>query len=151
MASQRVLITGAGRGIGLEVAKQYVERGDQVLAGCRSIERAPGLRRLVDEFGSRLTVVPLEVTSDRSISEAINRVSQEVEALDILINNAGISPGDVSREGPDGAPVFDAEPAMEMFRVNAVAPLRVAQSFVGLLKSAASAARIGERHPVGDR
>jgi NAD(P)-dependent dehydrogenase (short-subunit alcohol dehydrogenase family) len=134
MTTQRVFITGAGRGIGLEVARQYAERGDRVLAGCRSIERAPGLRRLLDEHGNRLTVVPLEVTSDLSISGAVEQVKQEAEALDILINNAGISPGDVSQERPDGTQVFDAGPAMEMFQVNTVAPLRVAQSFVGLLK-----------------
>jgi NAD(P)-dependent dehydrogenase (short-subunit alcohol dehydrogenase family) len=48
---QRVLITGAGWGIGLELARQYAARGDRVLAGCRAIERAgtarPGRCRCV--------------------------------------------------------------------------------------------------------
>jgi NAD(P)-dependent dehydrogenase (short-subunit alcohol dehydrogenase family) len=55
---QRVVITGAGRGIGLELARQYAERGDRVLAGCRDIARAPGLRELVSQHRDALTVLP---------------------------------------------------------------------------------------------
>lgn len=134
MATRRVLITGAGRGIGLEVARQYAERGDRVLAGCRSIDRSPGLRKLIAEQGNRVSVLPLEVTSDASIARAFEQARADAGALDILINNAAISPGDVTVEGPAGAQVFDDSRAMEMFRVNTVAPLRVAQSFAGILE-----------------
>ena len=53
---------GAGRGIGLELARQYAARGDRVLAGCRASERAPGLRALVDQHRERVSMLPLEVT-----------------------------------------------------------------------------------------
>lgn len=131
---QRVLITGAGRGIGLEVARQYAARGDRVLAGCRSPDRSPGLRDVMNDHDGRVTVLPLEVTSDSSIAAALRQAGEEVEALDVLINNAAISPGDVSLAPPDGRQVFDAERALEMFAVNTVAPLIVAQSFAGLLR-----------------
>ncbi|HWE63233.1 MAG TPA: SDR family NAD(P)-dependent oxidoreductase, partial [Chloroflexota bacterium] len=58
---QRVLITGAGRGIGLELARLYAGRGDRVLAGCRNLERAPALREIAEQSGGRLSIVPLEV------------------------------------------------------------------------------------------
>jgi NAD(P)-dependent dehydrogenase (short-subunit alcohol dehydrogenase family) len=131
---QRVLITGAGRGIGLEVARQYAERGDRVLAGCRNLHGSPGLQRLLDERPESVTVIPLEVTSEQSIAGALQHVSSVVDALDVLINNAAISPGDILLDREDGRKVFDADRAIEMFKVNTVAPLVVAQSFLALLR-----------------
>ncbi len=138
---QRVLITGAGRGIGLEVARQYAERGDRVLAGCRNIERASELRRLVEAHGNRMVVLPLEVADGNSIAAAVRRAHAEVDGLDVLINNAAINPGDAQTDGPDGPdgqPTLDAARIMEVLRVNAVAPLIVAQSFMALLRAGAN-------------
>jgi NAD(P)-dependent dehydrogenase (short-subunit alcohol dehydrogenase family) len=129
---QRVLITGAGRGIGLELARQYAARGDRVLAGCRAIERAPGLRALVDQHRERVSILPLEVTDAGALAAAVQQTHQEVEGLDILINNAAINPGDATIPGPDGQQLLD-EARLEVFRVNVVAPVRVAQAFTALL------------------
>ncbi len=131
---QRVLITGAGRGIGLEVARQYAQRGDLVLAGCRAIEQAPGLRRLVEEQGDRVRVVDLEVTDAASIAAALSQAHRHVEGLDVLINNAAINPGDAQVAGPDGQQLLDPARILDVLRVNAVAPLLVAQAFMALLR-----------------
>jgi len=131
---QRVLITGSGRGIGLEVARQYAQRGDLVLAGCRTIEQAPGLRRLVEEQGDRVRVVALEVTDAASIAAAVGQAHRHVEGLDVLINNAAINPGDAQVTGPDGQQLLDPARILDVLRVNAVAPLLVAQAFIGLLR-----------------
>src|SRR3954451_18617218 len=104
---QRVLITGAGRGIGLELARQYVARGDRVLAGCRDIERASELRALVDRHGEAISVLPLEVTETGALGEAVRRAYRAVEGLDILINNAAVNPGDATIPGPDGQTLLD--------------------------------------------
>ncbi len=132
---QRVLITGAGRGIGLEVARQYARRGDRVLAGCRDIERAPELRRLVEQHGDRVSVLPLEVADTGSIAAAVRQAHRETDGLDVLINNAAINPGDRETDGPDGQALLDAERIMEVLRVNVVAPLQVAQAFASLLRA----------------
>lgn len=130
---QRVLVTGAGRGIGLEVTRQYAERGDQVLAGCRNIGSAPDLRALAERHGDRVTVLPLDVTDNASIAASVRRAHAAVDGLDVLINNAAINPGDVTVEGPDGQHVIDGTRMEDILRVNVVAPLVVAQSFLALL------------------
>jgi len=135
---QRVLITGAGRGIGLELARQYAERGDRVLAGCRDIERAPHLRALIDRHRDHMSVLPLEVTDLASLTAAVGQAHGEVEGLDILINNAAINPGDVTVEGPDGQRLLDDTRTLEVFNVNVVAPVRVAQTFLTLLTAGTS-------------
>lgn len=135
---QRVLITGAGRGIGLELARQYAERGDHVIAGCRDIERAPGLRALVDQHPETITVLPLEVTDAGSLAEAVLQAHHMAEGLDILINNAAINPGDATVAGPDGQQLLDEARTLEVFRTNVVAPVRVAQAFGPMLARGAS-------------
>jgi NAD(P)-dependent dehydrogenase (short-subunit alcohol dehydrogenase family) len=135
---QRIFITGAGRGIGLELARQYVQRGDRVLAGCRAPERAPALRQLLEEHGGGLSIIPLEVTDTNSIVQAVRQAGREVDGLDVLINNAATNPGDAHSMGPDGQPVLDAAQAADILRVNAVAPVVVAQSFLALLRAGAN-------------
>lgn len=135
---QRVLITGAGRGIGLEVARQYVQRGDRVLAGCRALERAPALRTLVAQHGDRLSVVPLDVADVASITSAVRQAHEEIAGLDVLINNAAINPGDAHVPGPDGQQLLDPARTLELLRVNAVAPVLVAQAFLALLRAGAN-------------
>ncbi len=130
---QRVLITGAGRGIGLELAWQYAERGDRVLAGCRALERAPDLRALIDRHRETVSALPLEVTDATSLAAAVQQAHREIEGLDILINNAAINPGDAAVEGPDGQRLLDDTRTLEVFNVNVVAPVRVAQAFTSLL------------------
>jgi NAD(P)-dependent dehydrogenase (short-subunit alcohol dehydrogenase family) len=135
---QRIFITGAGRGIGLELTRQYLQRGDRVLAGCRSPERAPALSALLEQHGGRLSVIPLEVTDTNSIVEAVRHASREVDGLDVLINNAAINPGDGHTMGPDGQPLLDASRTGEILHVNSVAPVVVAQSFLALLRAGAN-------------
>ncbi len=132
---QRIVITGAGRGIGLEVARQSLARGDRVLAGCRAIAGAPGFRQLADQHGDRLTVIPLEVTDAASITAAVRQVRAAVEGVEVLINNAAIDSGDAEIEGPDGQHLLDAARVLDVLRVNVVAPLVVAQAFLGLLRA----------------
>jgi len=129
----RVLITGAGRGIGLELARQCVERGDRVLAGCRAPERAPELRALTDQLPQSISILPLDVADAASLTAAVRQAHQEVEGLDILINNAAVNPGDSSLEGPDGARLLDDARTLAVWNTNAVAPVRVAQALNALL------------------
>ncbi|HEY8745409.1 MAG TPA: SDR family NAD(P)-dependent oxidoreductase, partial [Chloroflexota bacterium] len=83
---QRIFITGAGRGIGLELTRHYLQRGDRVFAGCRAPERAPALSALLEQYGASVSVIPLEVTDTNSIVEAVRQAGSAVEGLDVLIN-----------------------------------------------------------------
>jgi NAD(P)-dependent dehydrogenase (short-subunit alcohol dehydrogenase family) len=77
------LVTGASSGIGKEVARQLVTAGFTVYVGSRNRER--GLRA-VDEIGGGARLIGIDVTDAGSIAQA----AKHIEALDVLINNAGI-------------------------------------------------------------
>jgi len=126
---KRILITGANRGIGLELARQYALRGDQVFAGCRSPKQAAGLEKISVKYPGKVTLIPLEVTDEESIVQCAVRVAEEVEGLDILINNAAINLGDESLSE------VVADGLLKTLHANAVGPVLVAQKFIHLLKN----------------
>jgi NAD(P)-dependent dehydrogenase (short-subunit alcohol dehydrogenase family) len=110
-----VLITGANRGLGLEFARQYQADGAAVIACCRHPEKADSLNRL----GVR--VMELDV-ADAAAVAALAAALKGV-ALDIVVANAGIwGPANQSADG------CDPEAVLEVLRLNAVAPLRLAQA-----------------------
>jgi len=117
--SGSVLITGAGRGIGLEFARQYAETGWQVHATCREPKSASELLTLPGE----VTVHKLDVTHPKQIGH----LQRELEGvpIDLLINNAGvIGP----RERSIGNMDYDAWE--EVLRINTLAPIRIAEAFL---------------------
>ena len=116
-----ILITGASRGIGLEFVRQYAKEGANVIACCRSPDRATELNAIVTQSDGKVRVLPLDVSSKDSIVALAKAL--DGEPIDILINNAGIS-------GPrkQSADEIDPEGWLDTFRVNTVAPVLVAQA-----------------------
>ena len=123
-----ILITGANRGLGLELVRLYLAQGARVFAGCRSPERATGLNQLTAQFNGQLSILPLEVTEAASLDRCVQQVASEAGALDMLINNAAI--------GADGETLrtFDAAQAFQQWNVNAAGQILAAQKFLDLLK-----------------
>ena len=109
------LVTGATKGIGLEVVQQLAKRGWQVFLTGRSPD---AVKQIAIPLGASVIPVTLDVTDEDSIAAAVKGVSQKVDHLDVLINNAGILDED------DGS-IFDlpAERLRRMFETNAVAVL----------------------------
>ncbi|PCJ41544.1 MAG: short-chain dehydrogenase [SAR86 cluster bacterium] len=124
-----VLITGANRGIGLELSRQYVESGDRVYACCRKPEAASELNTLAAASKGQLTVHSMDVSSEHSIKACAKELSSE--SIGILINNAGIIGGD--HQTFDDA---NLEDWLFTFQVNTIGPFRVAQAFQEHLKLA---------------
>jgi NAD(P)-dependent dehydrogenase (short-subunit alcohol dehydrogenase family) len=124
---KRVLITGANRGIGLELTTQYAARGDRVFAACRIPNRAYQLEHLVTQYPDQVTMIPIDVTVQELISNAASTIVDQVQSLDILINNAAINLGDetLSEVRPNDL--------LKTLHVNAVSPVMVAQYFRDLL------------------
>ena len=89
-----VLITGANRGIGLELARQYAALGWRVIATARSPDAAADLTSLAAQAPG-VTIEQLDVTSDRSVAALANRFRGV--PIDLLINNAGIL-GDIQAQ-----------------------------------------------------
>ncbi|MCK9922691.1 SDR family oxidoreductase [Frankia sp. AgPm24] len=85
------LVTGANRGIGLEVVRQLVERGCDVLAGARDPAAGRRAATEIDPGGSRVSACPLDIADPASIAAAAAQLTERYGRLDILVNNAAIS------------------------------------------------------------
>lgn len=118
------LITGANRGIGLEFVRQYAAAGWQVHATCRAPQKATALQALADRYHSQITLHALDVADFTAIDHLAARLAGS--AIDLLLNNAGIYPDRASRGFGD----IDYAAWEMAFRVNAMAPLRLAEAFV---------------------
>lgn len=113
----KVLVTGANRGIGLELCRQLEKRGDEVIAVCR-------------KASDELNALSLRVIEGVDVASAVsvqNLCSSLVgEKLDWLINNAGILAADSLQQ-------LDFDAMEQQFRVNSLGPLRVTTALLGNL------------------
>ncbi len=123
------LITGANKGIGLQLCTQLAARGDEVIAICRT--SSPEL----SELGIRI-IDGIDVSN----AESIDRLKSELagQQLDVLINNAGILKRDSFGN-------LDYEEMLEQYRVNTLGPLRVTEALVDNLKDGSKVAIISSR------
>jgi NAD(P)-dependent dehydrogenase (short-subunit alcohol dehydrogenase family) len=125
-----VIVTGANRGIGLEYCKQFLARGDQVIALCRQTsEELIALACRVEE--------DIDVSSDDCVAiirERLNDVSQ----VDVLVNNAGLLT-DESLED------LDYDRIRSQFEINTLGPLRVTDALKGKLGRGAKIAMMTSR------
>jgi NAD(P)-dependent dehydrogenase (short-subunit alcohol dehydrogenase family) len=119
---QTVLITGSNRGIGLEFCKQYATDGWRVIACSRSPEHSDMLFKLASTHPGRVEVHALDVGNHAQIDELAQ--SLHSEPIDLLINNAGIY-----TKSPAVFQDADYEAWMQAFRINTLAPLKMAQAF----------------------
>lgn len=124
-----VLITGANRGIGLELTRQLAERGDAVIAVCR--HASPGLESLRVEIIDGV---------DAADPDSIQRLADQLDGrrIDVLINNAGV----LSVESLND---MDFARIERQIAVNALGPLRVTHALLGNMKSGAKVAVITSR------
>ncbi len=117
------LITGATRGVGLELSRRLVAVGHTVYLGARDLERG---RELADEIGAQ--AIAIDVTDDASVRAAVDRLGSEAGALDVLVNNAGISGG---QRPPAEA---DADDLQHVLATNVVGATRVLVACIPLLE-----------------
>ena len=131
----RAFITGANRGLGLELTRQYLERGDQVFAASRQPDHAADLQQLRSQYADRLVLLPLDVTNADSIAAAERTVRASVDSLDVLINNAGVYPHAGSGDAHQRLGQLTLDDALETMQVNAIGPLLVSQALLPLLRA----------------
>jgi NAD(P)-dependent dehydrogenase (short-subunit alcohol dehydrogenase family) len=138
---QRVVVTGANRGIGLEFVRQLADRGDRVFATVRDVSRATELQELASKHPrDRVTIVPLDVADEHSIRAAADNITSKTDVLDLLINNAGIYAAKTNRGGEPTEKLGDLnfDDALHVLRVNAVAPILLTQALLPLLSRGAN-------------
>ena len=124
-----VFVTGANRGLGLEFSRQYLADGWEVFASCRKPGAAQALNELAADY-DKLHILELDVCD----TSAVRRTGKELagQAIDVLVNNAGIF-GPRRRADSDLGQTFghlDEKVCMDVFRVNSVAPLMMAEALL---------------------
>lgn len=118
-----VLITGANRGIGYELARQYAERGWTVIATTRKPRDADDLQTLAKTHPN-VRIEKLDVTSDRSVAALATRYRGT--PVDVLLNNAGIL-GNIQAQKYG---TYDFRVNDEINAVNWQGPLRMIEAFM---------------------
>jgi NAD(P)-dependent dehydrogenase (short-subunit alcohol dehydrogenase family) len=123
-----VLITGANKGIGREVARQLAAKGFHVFVGARN---ATAGRAAVDEIakgGGKATFLEIDVADSDSVTTAAREFSNIEERLDVLVNNAGIIV-----DGDDSILEISDDLLRKTLETNTLGALRVTRAFLPLL------------------
>lgn len=131
---KHALITGANKGIGFAIAKGLAEQGMTVWIGARDPERGEAAVAELTKDGLDARFLAIDVADDASVENAVTRLSNEIDALHVLVNNAGILV-DISTP-PSQIPMEDIR---STFEVNLFGPIRVTQAVIPLLKAARDA------------
>jgi NAD(P)-dependent dehydrogenase (short-subunit alcohol dehydrogenase family) len=136
------LVTGANKGIGLQIAKDLATHGFTVLLGSRNFEHGETAAKSV---GMDAHALQLDVTDQASIASTADRIRKEFGRLDVLVNNAGISntgkPGkplaEIVKAGRPSVAALDE--VRTIFETNVFGVIAVTQAMLPLLRKAPAA------------
>lgn len=124
----RALVTGANRGLGLEIVRQLAQRGIHVILTAREVRAGEQAVAKLRVHGANVTFVVLDVAAHASIERAAQIVAAQSDALDVLINNAAILENE-----SEAILEVDATRMQRTLQTNTIGPLFVAQAFLPLL------------------
>ena len=85
------VVTGSSSGIGLETSLVLANNGFRTFATVRNLNKANAIRNISDKGELPIQVVELDVSSDKSVNAAIDKINDESKRIDVLVNNAGYS------------------------------------------------------------
>lgn len=117
------LITGASRGIGLELTTQALNLGHKVYACVRNPSKSSDLSKLKPQYSSALEIVELDASSDESVKSASSKVTQPI---DVLINNAGVYLDSRANQLSE----LSMQTVLDTFQTNTLGPMRVTKAFL---------------------
>jgi NAD(P)-dependent dehydrogenase (short-subunit alcohol dehydrogenase family) len=123
-----VIITGADRGLGFSLCREFLERGWTVFAG--KFLQDYKLLEQEREKNPALNILPLDVGDTDSVAKAYASVAEKTNSLDMLISNAALM-GQIKCNIDE--PPMDLEAPWNSFRVNALGPVHMVEHFLPLL------------------
>jgi NAD(P)-dependent dehydrogenase (short-subunit alcohol dehydrogenase family) len=132
-----IVVTGANRGIGLEICRQLAARGAQVVLTARDTAAGRAAVASLAATGAVVRFYSLEVTDELEVAGLRDFLAGTCGGCDVLINNAGmIAPGDEA--------ILTVPPAAveKTFATNTLAPLRLVQALAPLLQASARGGRV---------
>ncbi|WP_426445967.1 SDR family NAD(P)-dependent oxidoreductase [Paenibacillus sp. S-38] len=140
MTNKIALVTGAGKGIGFEIARQLGQQNITVLAAARTLAAAEEAAEKLRGEGTEAVGVELEVTNAAHIAELVRSIGEAYGRLDILVNNAGIW---VETSGYDGDVLRDT------FEVNTFAPFHITEALLPLLLNSEAGRIVNQSSALG--
>lgn len=137
MASEKkvALITGANKGLGLEMARQLAQTGVTVVPAARDAQKGEAAAKTLHDQGLDVQFLKLDVTDKRDYPAAVTFLEQNFGKLDILINNAGVSGGGIESGKPS---TINGDLMRQTFETNLFAPVELTQALLPLLKKSAA-------------
>src|SRR4051812_12538473 len=130
-----VVITGAGRGIGLALTKEFVSKGYQVVGTYRREKSAAELLQMAKSSPSVMAVTA-DITDEQTFGPLREQL-KKVKTVDILINNSGVIGG-----RSNSLLELDIEKVAEVINVNTLGPMRVCKLVVPFLAKGGTVAQI---------
>jgi NAD(P)-dependent dehydrogenase (short-subunit alcohol dehydrogenase family) len=130
--SKIALVTGANRGLGLEIARGLAEAGHTVVVGARDSRKGEAAAELLRAEGLAAETVTLEVEDPATVERAAAELGERHGRLDVLVNNAGILPEATA----DAAEIISAEQFRTTFATNLFGVVEVTERFLPLLRQA---------------
>lgn len=127
------LVTGANKGLGLEIARQLGQENHTVLVGARDTERGEEAVRTLRSEGLDAHFMPLDVTDKASVEAAATAISERYGRLDVLVNNAGVLLDDLPPSQLSMAALY------RTFDTNVFGIVRTTQAMLPLLRGSDSA------------
>lgn len=140
MDKKAVLVTGANRGIGKEIARQLAELNWQVIVAARNLAAA---EEVAKQIGHDSFAVQLDISDEQSVKHAAKIVTDKFNRLDVLVNNAGII-------GNDSMLSFDLDQIATTMNTNFTGPIRTTKYLMPLLKKSPDARIINLSSGMGE-
>ncbi len=145
MTKKIAIITGANKGIGIEIARSLGKAGLTVLVGARSEERGEAAAAQLREEGLDTRFLHLDVTDENVVAAAAKQVGDEYAKLDVLVNNAGIALAD----GDWNTSELTVATTRKVFETNVVGVVSVTNAFLPLIRKAEAGRIVNVSSEVG--